>query len=277
MPVVADDAGQADNSSMTTTAEKIAVAVRLIGGPTTMIEIGGLRLLTDPTVGSRSRVGIANRTLAMARPPAVPVDEIGPIDVVLLSHEPHDGTVDDSGCRLLSGVPLVMTTVACAARLGDAGRAMPPWYHLGLPRPDGGCLQITGVPAHRHGTDGATPVTVDVTGFVLSGADTPTVYISGGNACLDVIRAVAERCGPIDIAILYAGAAPTTPPGGYATLSGDEAARAALIVDAGTVIPVHADDGAHIADGVRDLRAAFARHGLSDRLRILTPGETATL
>jgi L-ascorbate metabolism protein UlaG (beta-lactamase superfamily) len=152
---------------------------------------------------------------------------------------------------------------------------MPPWYHLSLGRPDGGCLRITGVPT-RHGTDAATQLT-EVTGFVLSGADTPTVYISGGNAHLDVIRAVAERCGPIDIAMLYAGAAPTALLDGYPTLTSDEAAQAAQIVDAGTVIPVPAEGWAHVTEGIRDLSAAFARRGLNDRLRILTPGETATL
>ena len=60
---------------MTTTAEKIPVAVRLIGGPTAMIEIGGHRLLTDPTFDSPSRVAIASRTLTEKPPPAVPVDQ----------------------------------------------------------------------------------------------------------------------------------------------------------------------------------------------------------
>jgi L-ascorbate metabolism protein UlaG (beta-lactamase superfamily) len=152
---------------------------------------------------------------------------------------------------------------------------MPPWYHLSLPRPDGGCLRITGVPA-RRGADTATQLTAEVIGFVLSGADTPIVYISG-HACLDVIRAVAKRCGRIDIAMLYAGASRTALLTGYPALTSDDAAQAAQIVDAGTVIPVHAEGWAYSTDGIRDLRTAFARHGLIDRLRILTPGETATL
>jgi len=258
------------------TTGKIAVTVRLLGGPTAMIEIGGLRLLTDPTVGSQSRIAIGNRTLTKTQPPAVPVDEIPPIDAVLLCHDQHSRNVGDSGRRLLSRVPLIMTTLAAAARLGDAARAMPPWYHLSLPRPDGGCLRITGVPA-RRGTDPATQLSVEVTGFVLSGADTPTVYISGCNARLVAIRAVADRCGPIDIAMLYAGPAPTALLDGYPTLTSDEVAQAAQIVDAGTVIPVPAEGWAHVTEGIRDLSAAFARRGLNDRLRILTPGETATL
>ena len=273
---MADDPGRAHHWFMTTT-EKIAVTVRLIGGPTAVIEVGGLRLLTDPSVDSQRCIVIGNLTQAKAQPQRVPVDEIGPVDAVLLCHYEQGHSVDDSCRRLLSRVPLVMTTVAGAACLGDAARAMPPWYHLSLPRPDGGCLRITGVPAHRHGTDGAAHLAVEVTGFVLSGPDTPTVYISGDNACLEVSRAVAERCGPIDIALLYAGAARSAPVEGYPTLTGDDAAQAAQIVDAGMVIPVHTEGWAHVTDGIRDLRAAFARHGMIDRLRILTPGQTATL
>jgi L-ascorbate metabolism protein UlaG (beta-lactamase superfamily) len=77
--------------------------------------------------------------------------------------------------------------------------------------------------------------------------------------------------------MLYAAAARTALFDGYRTLSSDEAARAAQIVDAGTLIPMHAKGWAHVTEGIRDLRAAFNRHGLIDRLRILTPGETATL
>jgi L-ascorbate metabolism protein UlaG (beta-lactamase superfamily) len=134
---------------MPTTTEKIAVTVRLIGGPTAMIEIGGLRQLTDPTVDSESRIAIGNRTLTKMQPSAVPVDEIGPIDVVLLSHDQPGST----------------------------------------------------------------------------------------------------RTARLD---------------GYPTPTSDEAAQAAQIVGAGTVIPVHAEGWAHVTEDIRDLRAAFARHRLID-------------
>ena len=212
-----------------------SATVRLIGGPTVVIEAGGLRLLTDPTF-----------------------DQPGPFDVVLLSHDQHG---DDPG--LLERVPLVLTTSDAAQRLGGSARALPPWYHLSLPRFDGVALRITGVPAHE-GPNGTTH-----TGFVLSSVDTPAVYISGGNASLDVVQQVAQRCAPIGIAVLFVD--------GYLTLTSDQAARAAAILASPTVIPAHVEGWDHYTECIDDVRAAFARHGLSDRLRVLAAGDTATI
>jgi L-ascorbate metabolism protein UlaG (beta-lactamase superfamily) len=173
-------------------------------------------------------------------------------------------------------VPLVLTTPDGAARLGGAARALPPWYHLSLPRPDGGEVRITGVPA-QHGPDGTTGLTGPVTGFVLSGVDMPTVYVSGDNASLDVVRAVARRCGPVAIAVLFAGAARTPPLPAYLTLTAAGTARAASILGSRTVIPAHADGWGHLTEDAADLRAAFAAAGLADVLRVLTPGATTTV
>jgi hypothetical protein len=71
-----------------------------------------------------------------------------------------------------------------------------------------------------------------VIGFVLSASGSPTVYVSGDNASLDVVREIAERCGPIDIAVLFAGAVQPAPrfDGAYLTLSSDLAAQASIIL-----------------------------------------------
>jgi L-ascorbate metabolism protein UlaG (beta-lactamase superfamily) len=131
------------------------------------------------------------------------------------------------------------------------------------------------VPA-QHGPDGSRDITGEVTGFVLSGADAPTVYVSGDNASLDVVREVAGRAGPVDVAVLFAGAARTPLLDGYLTLTSDQAAQAAQILGAGTVIPVHAEGWGHFTEGVDDLTAAFARHGEAGRLAVLEPGASMT-
>lgn len=229
---------------MTNTTRRATVTVRLIGGSTVVIEVGGVRLLTDPS---------AERPDAFAD---------GPIDVVLLS---HGDTLDSDGGELLAQVPLVLTTAGCTEQLGRSARALLPWYHLSLPRPDGGDLRITGVPA-RHEPNGKTRLAGEVTGFLLSGVDIPSIYISGDNASVDVVDEVARRCAPIDIAVLFTGA----------TLTGDQAARAAAILGSPTVIPAQAEGRERRTEDLDDVRAAFARHGLSDRLRVLAAGETAT-
>jgi hypothetical protein len=101
---------------------------------------------------------------------------------VLLSHNQHG----PASRVLLDRVPLVLTTSDSAARLGGVARALLPWYHLSLDRPDDGTLCITGVPA-RHGP---------VIGFVPSGVDVPTLYVSGDNTSLDVVREVSSRLDP---------------------------------------------------------------------------------
>jgi L-ascorbate metabolism protein UlaG (beta-lactamase superfamily) len=245
--------------------------VRLVGGPTALIELGGVRLLTDPTFDPPGDYPIGDRVLTKTSGPAVPAGELGRVDAVLLSHDQHPDNLDDAGRALLGGVPLVLTTEQAAQRLGGAARALPSWERTAV-----GAVTVTAVPA-QHGPDGTTHLTGPVTGFVLSGDDLPTVYVSGDNASLDVVRAVAGRTGPIDVAVLFAGAARTPLIDGYLTLTAADAAEAAQILGARTVVPVHAEGWAHFTQGVDDLVAAYAARGLPDRLHVLSPGETATV
>jgi L-ascorbate metabolism protein UlaG (beta-lactamase superfamily) len=247
------------------------LTVRLVGGPTAVIELGGVRLLTDPTLDPPGDYPIGERVLTKTTGPAVGADQLGRIDAVLLSHDQHPDNLDRSGRALLPGVPLVLSTELAAQRLGGATRALPSWQRTAV-----GEVTVTAVPA-QHGPDGTTHLTGPVTGFVLSGDGLPTVYVSGDNASLDVVRAVAERTGPVDVAVLFAGAARTALIDGYLTLTADDAAEAARILGVRTVVPVHAEGWTHFSQGVDDLLAAYAAAGLSDRLRVLSPGETATV
>lgn len=75
-----------------------------IGGPTTLIEIGGWRLLTDPTFDAPGRRygfgwGASSRKLAG---PALAADDIGRIDAILLTHDHHADNLDDAGGPLPS-------------------------------------------------------------------------------------------------------------------------------------------------------------------------------
>ena len=105
----------------------------------------------------------------------------------------------------------------------------------------------------------------------------PTVYVSGDNASLDVVKDIASRIGKIDLALLFAGAARTSLfDGAPLTLTGDDAAEAARVLAARWVVPLHVRGWAHISEGPNDIRQAFVDGGLAHRLWMLEPGETTT-
>ena len=251
--------------------------IRYVGGPTAVIELGGVRLLTDPTFDEPGVYPIGSRALTKTAGPAVAVDAVGPVDAVLLSHDQHPDNLDAAGRAALGNVPLVLSTRSAHERIGGTVRALPNWEYTDLPRPDGGTLRITGVPA-QHGPDGSEPIVGEVTGFVLSGDGLPTVYVSGDNASLDVVRTIADRFGPFDVAVLFAGAARTPlVPDAPLTLTSEQAAQAAEILGAGQVVPLHFEHWGHFTEDGDSLEAAYAAAGLSERLHRLKPGTSVEL
>lgn len=239
--------------------------VRVFGGPTALFEYGGLRFLTDPTFdepGDYDRGG--GRVLSKTAPPAGRPADAGRLDVVLLSHDEHPDNLDHAGRALLADVPLVLTTPSGAERLGAT--ALADWASVEL----AGGVTVTGVPAiHGPGARAdVEPFTGQVVGFVLTGDGLPTVYVSGDNASLDAVREIAGRFGPVDTAILFAGA-PRIPAlfgGEPLVLDSAQAAEAAVILGARRVVPVHCDSWSHFTESRDDVAAAFRDAGLADRL-----------
>ncbi|MGV9304610.1 MULTISPECIES: MBL fold metallo-hydrolase [unclassified Nonomuraea] len=243
--------------------------IRYAGGPTAVIELGGVRLVVDPTFDPPGDYPIGQRVLTKTAGPAFGPE---PADLVLLSHDQHPDNLDTAGRAYLETVPLVLSTGQAAGRLGGAVRALPNWESVEV-----GALRVTGVPA-QHGPDGSEHVVGEVTGFVLSGDGLPTVYVSGDNASLDVVRRIRERVGAVDVAVLFAGGAQTPLLGdAYLTLPSDGAAEAAAILEARHVVPLHFEHWRHFSQGPDTLVAAFERAGLSDRLHLLKPGEQVTV
>src|SRR5437868_4115072 len=94
------------------------VTLTLIGGPTVLIEIGGLRLLTDPTFDAPGDYPSGSVTLRKLTGPALHPGDIGPIDAVLLSHDQHFDNLDHAGRAFLPQAKKTLTTPAGAQRLG---------------------------------------------------------------------------------------------------------------------------------------------------------------
>lgn len=247
------------------------LSVQVSGGPTAVIDYGGLRFLTDPTFDEPGHYGRPDGKpgLTKTAPASLNPADLGRIDAVLLSHDEHPDNLDHSGRKLLADVPLTLTTPSGAGRLGGTAKGLPTWETVELDRPGGGVVTVTAAPA-LHGPEGSQKITGDVVGFVLTGQGLPTVYVSGDNASLDAVRQVADRFGPVDTAVLFAGAPRLKPvfDGALLVLDSALAAEATRILGARTVVPVHIDSWEHFTEGRDDLVAAFTAAGLADRLRL---------
>jgi L-ascorbate metabolism protein UlaG (beta-lactamase superfamily) len=189
-------------------ADRLAFGIGVLGGPTTVIDIAGLRLVADPTFDPAGSMGYLTKT----RGPSVTAAELGPVDAVLVSHDLHPDNLDDSGREFALAAPLLLAGPRTASRLGPSATPLLNWQTVTIPRGDGlGDLTVRGVPAVHGPADGARDddgnINCEVSGFVLSGDGVPTVYVSGDNASVGVVAEVANRVGPVDVAVLFVGAA----------------------------------------------------------------------
>jgi L-ascorbate metabolism protein UlaG (beta-lactamase superfamily) len=249
-------------------------AAMVVGGPTTVLDIGGLRIVSDPTFDAPGPHGYLTKTAG----PAVTEEQLGPADLVLVSHDNHADNLDDRGRALALAAPLVLTTRSGARRLGPPAIGLAPWTSHTVPRPGGGELTVTAVPAVHGPEDGERDadgfVNCEVIGFVVSGPDLPAVYVSGDNASIAAVTGIARRTPAIDAVVLHAGAARV--PGKFRdralSLDSIRAAAAAGILGSAVVIPAHYDGWAHFSEGRADLARAFDDAGLSARLRLRDHG-----
>jgi L-ascorbate metabolism protein UlaG (beta-lactamase superfamily) len=116
-----------------------------IGGPTMLIEVGGWRLLTDPTFDAPGRRysfgwGTSSRKLAG---PAIAAADLAPIDAVLLTHDHHGDNLDPAGRALLPEDGVVITTASGARGLGGTARGLEPWQATRLDAPGRATIEIT--------------------------------------------------------------------------------------------------------------------------------------
>jgi L-ascorbate metabolism protein UlaG (beta-lactamase superfamily) len=251
------------------------VRLTLVGGPTAVLDYADLRWLTDPAF---SAPGEYAGGLVKTTGPAIEPEALGHIDVVLLSHEHHSDNLDPAGRSFLPRAGRVLTTIPGAQNLSGSATGLEPWETIEIPRPGGAPVAVTAVPA-QHGPEGTDHITGPVIGFVLQVDGEDTVYVSGDNASLDVVRRIAERIGRIDVAVLFAGAVqvPHRFDGAYLTLSSDHAAEAAKLLGVRAALPVHFEGWTHFTQGPRELRAAFAGNGVSDLLVLAERGETVSV
>src|SRR5215510_12230944 len=210
--------------------------IAVVGGPTAVIDIAGTRIVTHPTLDPPTDYGylrkLAGRAFAMRR-------------------------------------PLILTPPTAAGRLGAPARPLAAWETW---TSDDGRLTVTAVPARHGPADGELGedgfVNSEVTGFVLDAPGVPRTYVSGDNASVEIVREIRERLGPVDCAVLHAGAAsvPAKFGGRPLSLTAERAAAAAEVLGSQHIVVAHQDGWSHFREGPERTKAAFESAGTSRRL-----------
>lgn len=169
-----------------------------IGHASFLFTLGGKRVLVDPIFAPR--IGPVSRLT----PPGLPIEELPPIDVVLVTHN-HRDHLDPWTLSRLGSAPAYVTPIGNGSLLQKLGAdkvtELDWWQSVTV-----GPLEITLVPA-RHWSMRFPWDRNDALwgGFVVRGPE-GTAYHSGDTAFFDGFSEIGRRLGPIDWAMLPIGA-----------------------------------------------------------------------
>jgi L-ascorbate metabolism protein UlaG (beta-lactamase superfamily) len=252
-----------------------------IGGPSTLIEVAGWRILTDPTFdppGKRYFFGWGTTSRKLAGP-AVAAADLGPIDAVLVTHHHHGDNLDPSAQALLPTWGTTYTTKKAAATLGAHCVGLAPWDTATLEAPGKETITITATPC-RHGPVGSDPITGPVIGFSLAwaGQQHGELWITGDTVLYPALRDAVSRLR-IGTMLLHLGSVRFRYLSGWLryTMDAREGAELIDLVAPAHVVPVHYEGWSHFQQGRAPAEAVLAASSYADRVVWLDPGELTTL
>jgi L-ascorbate metabolism protein UlaG (beta-lactamase superfamily) len=255
-----------------------------VGTATTLIRYGELTMLTDPNFLHQGQRAYLSHGLTAKRltEPAMSVEQLPPLDAVVLSHL-HGDHWDRQAQRGLDHDVPVITTPHAARRLQWRGfprsLGLKTWTSHTLMRGDSR-VTATAMPG-RHAPLPVRRLLPPVMGTMLefahaSGPVQLRVYISGDTLLIEELRQIPDRYPHIDAAVLHLGG--TTLPGGLmVTMDATQGADLMQLIDPGITIPVHFDDYRLFKSPLSDFRSEVAHRGLTDGVRYVNRGDTIGL
>lgn len=210
-----------------------------LGHSTVLIEIDGLRVLTDPVWGPRAS---PSRLMGPKRFQPVPVrlSAMPPLDLVLISHDHYDH-LDYPTIRALArqDVPFV-TPLGVGAHLEAWGvpaariTELDWWQTCTLPHAD---LAVHAAPSQHFSGRGFKDRNATLWASLVIESPRHRVFFSGDTGLTTEYAAIRERLGPFDLVMLEVGA--FHPTWGDIHLGPGNALKALDLLGGGAFLPVH--------------------------------------
>jgi L-ascorbate metabolism protein UlaG (beta-lactamase superfamily) len=210
-----------------------------LGHSTVLIEIDGVRVLTDPVWGPRA----SPSTLAGPKrfqPVPVTLKSMPPVDVVVVSHDHYDH-LDYPTIRELAKlhVPFV-TSLGVGAHLEAWGvdpaliTELDWWESHSLP---GSALSITAAPSQHFSGRGLKDRNATLWSSIVLRSSKHSVFFSGDTGLTEEYGLIRDRLGPFDLVMLEIGA--YHPAWGDIHLGPQNALSAFGLLGTGVFLPVH--------------------------------------
>ncbi|MBM3546030.1 MAG: hypothetical protein FJX54_03685 [Alphaproteobacteria bacterium] len=208
-----------------------------LGHSTVLIEIGGLRVLTDPVWGNRAS---PSRLIGPKRfqPIPVPLRQMPPIDLVVISHDHYDH-LDYPTIRELAkrDVPFV-TSLGVGAHLEAWG--VPPERIVELDWWESheiGSVAVTAAPSQHFSGRGLKNRNSTLWSSFVIRSDRHRVFFSGDTGLTTEYETIRDRLGPFDLVMLEVGG--WLPAWGDIHLGPKYALEALKLLGGGVFLPVH--------------------------------------
>jgi L-ascorbate metabolism protein UlaG (beta-lactamase superfamily) len=183
--------------------QNLPLAAAWVGHATVLLRISGMTILTDPVFSHRVGLGLGLMTAGPRRQvaAALRIDELPPVDLILISHAHFDHLDRPTLSRLPKGSPVVTAagTSDLIADLGFASVTELPW---GESTTIGdGALKVTAQEVRHWGARTFYDKHRGYNGYLLEAGGVRVLY-GGDSAYQDFFRQVAN----VDLAILGIGA-----------------------------------------------------------------------
>lgn len=255
------------------------VRITYIGHATLLIEISGVRILTDPNFEGKL-AGILRRV----SPPGISLDQLPKLDALLLTHAHADHLSFKSLDQLPQNIPLFApkTVARWLARKGYVHAiGIEPGERMELGE---GRLRIHTQQAKHRGSRYVIDRWRNSANMYLVETNKESLFFAGDTALTDnTHKLVADTLWSanrqLDICLLPIGYAPAWKPGfrrGH--LTGQDAMHLFERLAAREMIPYHWGTFQHVTatayDSINRLRSQLQQHPKSDRVHILQPGES---